>query len=66
MGPGVLIPLACFAAVVIIIALVCFAKLHDVETQIYYRLRESEREHHEAMERLNGELMRLRHKPERS
>ncbi|MGH9398492.1 MAG: hypothetical protein ACRD18_16790 [Terriglobia bacterium] len=60
MNPGVVIPLGCFAVVVIIVALVCFARIHDVETDAHWKIHQREIEHREAIRRLDEDLKRLR------
>lgn len=60
MNAGVVVPLAVFAAVVLIVALVSFVRLHDKESQTYGRQHQAEREHRDAMRRLDDELKRLK------
>lgn len=60
MNAGVVVPLAVFAAVVLIVALVSFVQLHDKESEVYGKGRQAELEHREAMRRLDDELKRLK------
>ncbi|MGH9378122.1 MAG: hypothetical protein ACRD1I_04920 [Terriglobia bacterium] len=60
MGPGVGIPLAIFAAVVILVALVHFIRIHDLESEAQRRVHLCEMEHREVIQRLEDELNRLR------
>ncbi|MGH9449413.1 MAG: hypothetical protein ACRD11_02630 [Terriglobia bacterium] len=60
MNPGIVIPLGCFAVVVIIFALVCVVRMRDVEVNTYWKIRKQELEHREAIHRLDEDLKRLR------
>lgn len=60
MNAGVVVPLAVFAAVVLIVALGSFVRLHDKESEVYGRRHQAELEHREAMRRLDDELKRVR------
>lgn len=60
MNPGIVIPLGCFALVVIIVALVCVVRMRDVEVNTHWKIRKQELEHREAIRRLDEELKRLR------
>jgi hypothetical protein len=60
MNPGVLIPLAAFAFVVVIVALTHTAKIHDLETETHYRLSREEQEHRSKLQELDRELERIR------
>lgn len=62
MGPGVAFPLAAFATVVIIVALVYFAQIHDLESAAQHRVHHLEIEHREAIQRLEKDLSDLRKK----
>ena len=60
MDPGILIPLAVFAMVVLIVALTGFAKIHDRETETRSSLGRAEAEHRARMAELDSELSRLK------
>jgi hypothetical protein len=60
MDAGVFVPLAAFAAVILIVALVNFAGLNDRETQTRESLGRAEIEHRTRMAELDRELARLR------
>lgn len=60
MNPGVAIPLAFFAAIVILVALVHFVRIHDLEVDTHLRIHQNEIEHRKAIERLDEELRGLR------
>jgi hypothetical protein len=60
MDPGIMIPLAVFGAVVVIVALTQMTKIHDLETETHYRLRDEELVHRTKMEELDRELERIR------
>lgn len=60
MNAGVVVPLAVFAAIVLIVALVSFVRLHDKESEAYGKGRQAELEHREVMRRLDDELSRLK------
>lgn len=60
MDAGVFIPLAVFAAVVLIVALAGFAGLHDREMQTRESLGRAEIDHRTRMAELDRELARLR------
>jgi len=60
MEAGVLIPLATFAAVVVIIGLVNFSGLRDRELQTFETVRRMEAEHNIRMADLDRELQRLK------
>jgi hypothetical protein len=60
MDPGIMIPLAVFGLVVVIVALTQTTKIHDLETETHYRLREEELGHRTKMEELERELQRIR------
>ena len=54
-----IIPLAVFAMVVLIVAIVSFAKLRETELEVHQKLHFEEREHQRKMAELNLELERL-------
>jgi hypothetical protein len=60
MDAGILIPLGCFAAVVLIVALVSFAKIRDREIEVLSTLGRAEAEHRTRVADLDRELERLR------
>jgi hypothetical protein len=60
MDAGILIPLGCFAAVVLIVALVSFAKIRDREIDVLSALGRAEAEHRTRVAELDRELERLR------
>lgn len=60
MDAGILIPLGCFAAVVLIVALVTFAKIRDREIDVLSTLGRAEAEHRTRVADLDRELKRLR------
>jgi hypothetical protein len=60
MDAGILIPLGCFAAVVLIVALVGFAKIRDREIDVLSTLGRAEAEHRTRVADLDRELKRLR------
>jgi len=60
MDAGILIPLSCFAAVVLIVALVSFAKIRDREIEVLGKLTQAEAEHRSRVADLDRELERLR------
>lgn len=60
MDPGLFIPLAAMAAVVLIVAIVFLAKIRDKETQVYQTLHLEEMEHSRKMRELDERLKRMR------
>jgi hypothetical protein len=60
MDAGILVPLAVFAAVVVIIGLVNFSGLHDRELATREFVRRMEAEHQIKMAELDRELARVR------
>ncbi len=60
MDEGILIPLCCFAAVVLIVALVNFAKIRDREVDLLSTLGRAEADHRARVAELDRELERLR------
>jgi len=60
MNAGVFIPLAAFAVVVLIVALVATTRLRDVELEVQRRLHIEELEHRQKMTELELRLERIR------
>jgi hypothetical protein len=60
MDEGILIPLACFALVVLVVALVNFAKIRDRELEVLSTLGPAEAEHRTRVAELDRELDRLK------
>lgn len=60
MDSPVIIPLAAFALVIVIVAIVHLMKIRDVEIDSLQRLRIEEMEHQRKMRELNLELERVR------
>ncbi len=60
MDSPLIIPLAAFALVVIIVAIVHLMKVRDVEIDSLQRLRIEEMEHQRKMRELNLELERIK------
>jgi hypothetical protein len=60
MDAGILIPLGCFAAVVLIVALVSFAKIRDREIEVLSTLGRAEAQHRTRVADLDRELERLK------
>jgi hypothetical protein len=60
MDAGVFIPLAAFAAVVLLVALTSFAGLHDREMRVRENLGRAEVDHRVRIAELDRELTRLR------
>lgn len=60
MNPGVMIPLAAFALVIILVALVSLTRLHDQEVEAHNQILQSEASHREAVRRLDDELASLK------
>ena len=56
----IIIPLAAFALVVIIVAIVHLMKIRDIEIDCHQRLRIEEMEHQRKMRELEMELERVR------
>jgi predicted Holliday junction resolvase-like endonuclease len=54
-----LIPLAVFAMVVLIVALVNVAKIQSLETEVHQKLHAQEMEHQRKMKELDLELQRI-------
>lgn len=55
-----IIPLACFAMVVLIIAIVSMSKMRDKELEVHQKLHEEQLEHARKMKELEIELARIR------
>ena len=60
MDSPLIIPLACFAMVVLIVAVVNVAKMRDMELDVHGRLRNEEMEHQRRMKELEIELAKVR------
>lgn len=60
MDPGLFVPLAAMSAVVLIVAIVFFARIRDKEMQVYQKLQFEEMEHARAMRELEDRLRRAR------
>jgi hypothetical protein len=60
MGSPLIIPLACFAMVVIIVAITQLVKVRDKEMDVHQRLHIEEMEHKRKMQELDMELERLK------
>jgi hypothetical protein len=60
MDSPIIIPLAAFALVVIIVAIVHLMKIRDLEIDSHQRLRIEEMEHQRKMRELDLELERVR------
>ncbi|HXJ95403.1 MAG TPA: hypothetical protein VMT20_21380 [Terriglobia bacterium] len=60
MDTGILIPLSCFAMVVLVVALVTFAKIRDREIDVLNTLSRAEADHRTRVAELDRELDRLR------
>jgi hypothetical protein len=60
MDAGILIPLGVFAGVVLIVALVSFAKIRDREIEVLSTLGRAEAEHRSRVAELERELERLK------
>jgi hypothetical protein len=60
MDSGILVPLAAFAAVILIVAIVSTTKIRDLEVEIQRRLYTEEMEHQRKMKELELELERVK------
>jgi hypothetical protein len=60
MGSPFIIPLACFAMVVILVAIVHLVKMRDVEIESHQRFRLEEMEHRRKMRELELELEQVK------
>jgi hypothetical protein len=56
-----LIPLACFAMVVLIVAIAHLTKIRDKELEIHQKLHTEHLEHQRKMKELELEMERVRH-----
>ena len=63
MDSPLIIPLACFALVVIIVAIVHLMKIRELEIDAHQRLRFEEMEHQRKMRELEMELDRVKRGP---
>ncbi len=54
------IPLACFAMVILIVAIINMTKIRDKELEVHQRLHEEQLEHARKMKELEIELTRIR------
>jgi len=60
MDAGILIPLSCFAMVVLVVALVTFAKIRDREIEVNSTISRAEADHRARLAELDGKLERAR------
>jgi hypothetical protein len=60
MDPGIFIPLAVFAVVVLIVAITSVTKLRDNEVEVHQRLYKEQLEHQRKMKELALELERVK------
>ena len=60
MDPGILVPLSCFAAVILIVAVVCTSRIRSVEVEVQRRLHFEELEHQQKMRELQLEWERVK------
>ncbi len=60
MFPVFLTPIAGMALVILIVAIVSFAKIHEQETDVRFKLHAAEMEHQKRMKELELELERFR------
>lgn len=58
--PWLLTPLAGMAAVILIVAIVFVAKIHDQETEVRFKLHAAEMDHQQRMKELDLELDKIR------
>ena len=58
--PGILVPLSCFAAMVLIVAVVYASKIRAVEMDVQRRLHTEELQHREKMRELQAEWERVK------
>jgi hypothetical protein len=63
MDSPLIIPLAGFALVVIIVAIVHLMKIRDLEVEAHQRLRIEEMEHQRKMRELELELQQVKQRP---
>jgi ADP-ribosylglycohydrolase len=66
MGSPFIIPLACFAMAVIIVAIVHLMKIRDLEIEAHQRLRLEEMEHQRKMRELEMQLEQVRQADKRT
>ncbi len=59
MFPVFLTPIAGMALVILIVAIVSFAKIHEQETDVRFKLHAAEMEHQKRMKELELELERF-------
>lgn len=59
-GTGIVVPLACFALVVLVMGITQFAKIHEMETEVAQRIHMEQAEHRRKMEELERELQRAK------
>jgi hypothetical protein len=62
MDPGILVPLGCFVAVVLIVAVVSTSKIRAVEVEVQRRLHSEELEHQQKMRELQLEWEKIKGK----
>ncbi len=55
-----IIPLGCFAMVILIVAIINIAKMRDRELEVHQKLHEEQLEHARKMKELEIELQRVR------
>ncbi len=55
-----MIPILVFAVVVLILAIVHVAKIHDKEREVYWKLHSEELEHQRKMQELEKQLERVK------
>ncbi len=60
MGSPLIIPLACFAAAVVIVAITQLVRIRDTEIEVHQRLYQEEMEHRRKMKELELELERIK------
>jgi len=60
MFPVFLTPIAGMALVILIVAIVSFAKIHEQETDVRFKLHAAEMEHQKRMKELELELEKFR------
>jgi hypothetical protein len=58
--PWLLTPLAGMAAVILVVAIIFLAKVHDQETEVRFKLHAAEMEHQRKMKELDLELEKVR------
>ena len=60
MNPGVFVPLAAFAVVVLIVAITSMSRLRDKEMEVHQQLYMEDLEHQRKMKELTLELERVK------